>query len=47
MVQLLEVPQGELMAKPDSGLVVVFGAALPFAETDREMVRLLYGCVAI
>ena len=34
------------MTKRDSGLVVVFGASLPFAETNREMVRLLYSLYA-
>jgi cullin 1 len=40
--ELLEVPQEELMCKLDSGLVVVFGASLPFADVDREVVKLLY-----
>lgn len=40
--ELLEIPQEELMCKPDSGLVVIFGASLPFADTDRDSVRLLY-----
>ena len=40
--EMLEVRQAEVMEKPDSGLVVVFGKSLPFAEADMEMVALLY-----
>jgi len=40
--EMLEVHQAEVMGKPDSGLVVVFGKALPFADADPSMVALLY-----
>ena len=40
--EMLEVRQAEVMEKPDSGLVVVFGKALPFADADPAMVALLY-----
>ena len=40
--EMLEVRQAEVMAKVESGLVVVFGASLPFAEADAAMVGLLY-----
>jgi cullin 1 len=40
--EMLEVHQAAVMEKPDSGLVVVFGEALPFADADPSMVALVY-----